>query len=207
MGIFSGIDALRKVQKMKQGGVYQLSAAQISCMLVNLPDAKKRLDAEQFACVDQLYQLYQKKTDMRYYNYAQYLEKAVDMVARFNVFAPYNRYSGGGNAETLLLVRELDKFDGDGMIEAYRAKHEELEQLEDMLSQLEKLLQEAKQTISNCIPKTEILRLVARGELEKTVLDAYEAQEQSVIGTPSMIETTKQRISQTREEMDNILTG
>ena len=55
MGLFSGIDAIRKIQKMKQGGEYELSAAQISNVIINLPDAKRNLAPEQFSRVEELF--------------------------------------------------------------------------------------------------------------------------------------------------------
>lgn len=207
MGLLSGIDAVRKVQKMKHGGSYKLSAAQISAMLVNLPDAKKNLAPDAFSCVEKLFQLYQAETEMKYYNLEQYLEKAADIVARFNAFAPYEKYSGGGTAESMLLIRSIRDFDAQKMFRDYSEKADELDLLSETIKHLEDTLKTARESISGCTPKSEIKRLVSIGEIGTEVLDAYEVQEQVVSCTPSMIEATKKRMEAVQAEMSKILTG
>ena len=53
----------------------------------------------------------------------------------------------------------------------------------------------------------DILQMAARGMIGQDVLEAYEVQEQVVLGFPGMIETTKSALRKLYEEKDRILTG
>lgn len=207
MGFFSGIDAMRKVQKMKQGGEYELSAAQISNLIINLPDAKRNLPPEQFSRVEELFALFQKQTKKEKYGYEQYIDKAVDIASRFNVFAPYELYSGGGSAESRAFAKCLAYFDKERYLEEFREKIGEIEETEQTLKQMETTLFEAKRTISQCRPKREILQMAKKGLIGKDVLDAYEIQEQITLNFPEMIKTTKEILQKLYVEKDKILTG
>ena len=207
MGLFSGIDAIRKIQKMKQGGEYELSAAQISNVIINLPDAKRNLAPEQFSRVEELFSLFQKQTKKEKYGYQQYIEKAVDIAARFNTFAPYELYSGGGSAESIAFAKCLGYFDKEKYLQEFLEKMDEIEKTEQALKRLETTLSEARRTLSQCRPKHDIMQMAARGMIGQDVLEAYEVQEQVVLGFPGMIETTKSALRKLYEEKDRILTG
>ncbi len=48
MGIFNDIIAVINIQKLKTGKIVPLSVSQIAGVLINLPDAQKKLSVEQF---------------------------------------------------------------------------------------------------------------------------------------------------------------
>lgn len=50
-GLISGIAAMAALNRMKHGRKAKLSPAQITYMIVNLPDAQKNLSEEQFSAV------------------------------------------------------------------------------------------------------------------------------------------------------------
>lgn len=204
---FAGLDAMRKIRKIRRGGFCKLSVAQISTLIVNMPDAKKNLPPEQFTRIEGLFLLYQQKTKKHRYNLEQYLEKAADIIARFNAFAPYEQYSGAGEAESLLLVQSLGWFDKQKYLDDIQKKSEELAALNDCIAQLEDTLMTARRALSDCPPKYEMTRLASRGELPQDVLDAYESLLQTVSCTPLMIENTRQRLSVVRSEATHLLTG
>lgn len=57
MGLFSDLKAMNDLQQIKHGGVGKLSLSQITCFIVNMPDAKKNLSAKEY---DSIYGLYKK---------------------------------------------------------------------------------------------------------------------------------------------------
>ena len=61
MGLFADIKAIGAVQKIKNGGVCKLTIAQITGLLINLPDAEKNLSKQEF---DQVYALFKEMRKM-----------------------------------------------------------------------------------------------------------------------------------------------
>lgn len=109
MGILSDFKAVRDLQRIKLGGTAKLSTSQITCLIVNMPDAQKNLPREQF---EQVYSLYRKlrtcNTKMKV-DYAGYLELAVEIILMFDELAPYEKYSGGNEFETFLMMKEIHR--------------------------------------------------------------------------------------------------
>lgn len=48
MGLFDGLKAMKEVNKIKKGSKGNLSIAQITNLIINLPDAKNKLTKEEF---------------------------------------------------------------------------------------------------------------------------------------------------------------
>ena len=51
MGLFSDLKAMNDLQQIKHGGVGKLSLSQITCFIVNMPDAKKNLSAKEYDAI------------------------------------------------------------------------------------------------------------------------------------------------------------
>lgn len=97
----SDYKAMMDVQRIKTfGGTARLSISQITCLIVNLPDAQDNLPPEQFQKVLQLfYRLRADKKRVRM-DMDGYLATAMGIVKQFNSIAPYEKYSGEENEET-----------------------------------------------------------------------------------------------------------
>lgn len=107
MGLISGISAVSGVQKMKQGGTAKLSMAQITDMIINLPDATKNLSKEDFEKVYALYKEFKKCRTKMVLDMNAYLECATQIIKRFDRIAPYEKYSGGIELETQLMMEDI----------------------------------------------------------------------------------------------------
>lgn len=104
----SDFKAAMDIQRIKTvGGTAQLSIAQVTKMVVNLQDAKKNLSEEQFAQVYGVYLALREKVKPIRVDFSGYIEMAVDIVLRFDRYAPYEMYSGGDPEETRIMMQEL----------------------------------------------------------------------------------------------------
>ena len=93
--IFSGIQAFRSINTIKQGGTAELSINQIVNAIISLPEAKKNLTKEQYLQVLNLYKIhcsYRKKVLL---NRREFNEIIAKIISFFDLIAPYEKYSGG----------------------------------------------------------------------------------------------------------------
>lgn len=104
MGLISGIQALRAVQKIKKGGKARLSIAQITNLLINLPDAKQNMSPERFDEIYSLYLAHQAFAEKTLHDQYTYVEDAIQIIKRFNAIAPYEDYCGGDIDPELFVV-------------------------------------------------------------------------------------------------------
>ncbi len=133
MGIISDFKAMKDVSKIKEGGTAKLSISQITGLIVNLPDAQKKLSPSEFK---EVYQLFRKlrtcKTKIQM-DIDGYLRQAIEIIKQFDAVAPYQKYSGGNEQEFSLLIDDLrnqekaldtliDECFDDGEVEEY-AQH------------------------------------------------------------------------------------
>lgn len=108
MGFFSNAKAIADVQRIKNnGGTAKLSPSQITNLLINLPDAKKNLTEEQFNTVYFLYKEMNSITRKMTLDIDGYYEQAINIIKMFDKCAPYEKYSGGDELETMLLLRQI----------------------------------------------------------------------------------------------------
>lgn len=109
MGGVSGLSAIMTVQKMKKGGVGKLSISQITQIIVNLPDANQNLSQEQFDSVLRLYKHLRLCKSKALMDMDGYLDTATHIVRLFDSIAPYEKYSGNDESETVLMLEEMRK--------------------------------------------------------------------------------------------------
>lgn len=107
MGIFSDIKGMAALQKIKSGGTAKLSISQITGMIVNMPDAQKKLSTEEFNAVYKLYKSLRTCNTKIVMDMSEYIRTAVDIIKRFDKYAPYEKYSGGNELEFSFLMDDI----------------------------------------------------------------------------------------------------
>ncbi len=109
MGLLSDIKAMKDVQRIKSGGKAKLSIAQITNMIVNMPDAQKNLSNNQFKAVYALYQDLRTCNTKMEMDINGYYATCIDIIKRFDVLAPYEKYGGGNELEMSFLMEDIRK--------------------------------------------------------------------------------------------------
>ena len=80
MGLFDEIKGMRELNKIKQGGKGLLSIAQVTNLIINLPDAKAKLSNEEFNQIYNLFKELQKCKTKIEMNKEEYYNTAVDII-------------------------------------------------------------------------------------------------------------------------------
>lgn len=111
MGLFSNMSAISTVQRIKQGETLPLSLAQITNMIINLPDAEKNLPADKFNSVYSLFNGFMGCTTKIPMNLDGYYASCVKIIKKFDAIAPYEKYSGGNELEFSFLMDEIRELD------------------------------------------------------------------------------------------------
>lgn len=107
MGIFSDIKGMAALQKIKSGRTAKLSISQITGMIVNMPDAQNKLSTEEFNAVYGLYKSLRTCNTKIEMDMSEYIRTAVDIIKRFDKYAPYEKYSGGNELEFSFLMDDI----------------------------------------------------------------------------------------------------
>ena len=107
--IISGIDALLQTARLRKGKLAKLSIAQITNLIVNLPDAKKNLSPEEFEKVHDLYKSLRMCKVKTSVTASEYLSTATCIVKCFHSQAPFEKYSGSDPAETKMMLEEIER--------------------------------------------------------------------------------------------------
>ena len=109
MGLFDGLIAMKEVNKIKKGGKGKLSIAQITNLIINLPDAKNKLTNEEFNKVYNLFNEMQKCNTKMELDKNGYYNTATDIITKFDKIAPYEKFGGGNELEYSFLMDEIHK--------------------------------------------------------------------------------------------------
>lgn len=107
MAFFSDLKAAADVQRIKHGGTARLSLSQITCLIVNMTDAKRNLPERQFDEVHGLYRQFRKATTKTPMDRHTYTDTAVKIIKMFDAIAPYERYSGGNELEMSFMMEDI----------------------------------------------------------------------------------------------------
>ena len=107
MGLFSDLKAMNDLQQIKHGGVGKLSLSQITCFIVNMPDAKKNLSAKEYDAIYGLYKKLRKCTTKMAMDMKGYTDTAVEIIKMFDRIAPYEKYSGANEIEISFMMNEI----------------------------------------------------------------------------------------------------
>lgn len=109
MGLFDGIKGMKEVNKIKKGGKGNLSIAQITNLIINLPDAKAKLSNEEFNQIYNLFHELQKCKTKIEMDKEEYYNTVADIITKFDKIAPYEKYGGGNELEYSFLMDEIHK--------------------------------------------------------------------------------------------------
>lgn len=107
MGFFADIKAMKDVQLIKAGGKAKLSISQITTLITNMPDARKRLSKEAFESVYALFKELRKCNTKIEMDMFGYLETAKKIILRFDAIAPYEKYGGGNELEYSFMMDDI----------------------------------------------------------------------------------------------------
>lgn len=103
----SGINAHNAMKRIRAGKTAKLSIAQITNLIINLPDAQKNLNKEEFRNVYSIYLGLCKVKQKIKMNCDKYLDTAIWIIKKFDAYAPYEKYSGGNEVEFAGLMDEI----------------------------------------------------------------------------------------------------
>lgn len=107
MGLFSNVRAISLVEKIKNGSTENITLAQITNLIINLPDAKNNLTKDQFKAVYKLYNDFQNCNSKIAMDLDGYYYNCVKIIKKFDAIAPYEKYSGGNELEFSFLMDEI----------------------------------------------------------------------------------------------------
>ena len=169
MGFFSDLSALKEVQRIKKGGTTNLSISQIVNLIINLPDAKKNLSSEDYEAVFSLYQKMRSGKTKLTLDLEGYYSVAIDLIRKFDAIAPYEKYSGGNEIETSLLMAQIR----DKNYEKINEIKEKILETDQVLAQLEQNYDRNKRELYGAYSKEEINALVNSKKMSKADAQEY----------------------------------
>lgn len=109
MGLFADIKAINDVQKIKSGKIAELSISQITGLIVNMTDAKNNLSSEKFKDIYKLFLELRKCNTKIKMDKNAYIEMCIEIIQKFDVIAPYEKYSGGNEMEFSFFMNDIRK--------------------------------------------------------------------------------------------------
>lgn len=170
MGIFADMKAIADVQKIKRGnGTANLSIAQITGLLINLPDAEKNLPKKEF---NQVYDLFKKmrkcKTKMSMDSHG-YLDTAIKIIKEFDKIAPYELYSGGNQIEFSFMMSDIRGKN----YEKIRELRKLIATMEEKLKDMRKTIKENETILAEAFSDDELRSMVAKGEFPADKVKEY----------------------------------
>lgn len=205
MGILSDIKAMTDVQRIKSGGTAMLSISQIVSLIINLPDAKKKLSPFEFERVYSLYKEMRKCKTKLPTDFEAYISTAIKIIKEFDKIAPYEKYSGGNELEFSFMMADI------------RGKnYEKIRELRKQISEMETALKEHDQAyiqnkpiLDKAYSDEELDRMVSAGEFPAARVQEYiQAREslKSFISTaPWVRESMVKMISNSKAKLDRLL--
>ena len=165
----SDIKAMGDVQKIKNGGIANLSTAQIVNLIINLPDARAKLSEEEYSQIHELYKEMRKCTTKIPMDMNFYCDTAVKIILEFDKIAPYEKYSGGNEIEFSFMMADI-----------YGKNHERIRELKRYIYQFEKQLAESdaiyannKKILSETLTDEELQKRVSAGQFQASRVDEY----------------------------------
>lgn len=109
MGFFADIKAISDVQKIKSGKIAELSISQITGLIVNMTEAKNNLSSEKFKEIYNLFLELRKCNTKIKMDQNAYIEMCLEIIQKFDVIAPYEKYSGSNEMEISFLMNDIRK--------------------------------------------------------------------------------------------------
>lgn len=107
MSFFTEFQVIRAVEKLKEGIDQSLSKSQIVNLLVNMREAKRKLDPNEFAVVNTLFLSYNDEKEKKTMNALAYIRVISEMISSFDKIAPFEKYSGMSELKRRTLIEEV----------------------------------------------------------------------------------------------------
>ena len=176
MGLFEGIRAAANIQKIKRGGVAKLSVSQIVNMIINLPDAKRKLPQEKYMEILGTYMGMRTSKVKIPMNMDMYCDITIKIIKEFDLIAPYEKYCGGGEFEYSLLMEDI-----------FGKHHKRIRELRRQIADMETKLKERDASdaenakiYAEAYTDEQLTRMVSRGELSISRANEYKESRKSL---------------------------
>lgn len=101
--MFDTTKSLKAVRVIKDGGRADLSRSQIVNLIVNMMDAMKKLQREDFKAVEAVYDYYRKFKTKENMDFDRYCEICKEIITDLDKAAPYEIYCGDVDVERFIL--------------------------------------------------------------------------------------------------------
>ena len=202
MGFFSDAKAVFDVQRIKTGkGTAKLSISQIVNLLINLPDAQKKLSADEFNQVYILFKEMRKCKTKLLLNMDGYVDTAIKIIKEFDKIAPYEKYSGGNEIEFSFMMADIR---GEN--------YEEIQSLKKLIAEAETALQESikeepkqRRILEDAYSDEDLQQMVLCGEFPADKVEEYrtnrEALAVAVRHSPRFIEVQRDAIASMKAQL------
>lgn len=204
MGIFSDIKAAADVQRIKAGGIAKLSIAQIVNLIINLPDANKKLSSEEFNQISGLFKEMRKCTTKMPMTMDLYCDTAVKIILEFDKIAPYEKFSGGNEIEFSFMMADIL---GKNHRDIRRLKRE-IYKLEMMLDGADKAYENNKKIISDALSDEVLSQMENSGQITAEKAEEYRQNRRCVEmflqTAPSFRASTVERINLLKAELKEL---
>ena len=195
----SGMGAVEAVQRIKHGATVKLSIAQITNLLVNLPDAKHNLSEKDFNLLFSMYQRMIKEVKKIPMNYEKYVEKSMIVIKAFDTIAPYEKYSGSTEHEVSVLMEGVYGKNHKRI----RELHRELFWQEQALREIEEKLKTYTKKYKDALTDAEVKSMVQQKRMTQNDADEYLLLKKKIKAyievAPKLMRTTLDNISAIKE--------
>lgn len=105
--MLSGASAATSMMLLQKGERAKMSNAQIALLVIDMAWAKKKLEKDQYKKMKKLYAEVQKETDRELVDMNEFVDKAVDIVKRFETIAPYEMFCGNEKDSYAPIMKQL----------------------------------------------------------------------------------------------------
>ncbi len=92
--MFAGASAATSMMMLQKGEKAKFNNATICILVIDMYYAKKNLSKEDYKRMKKIYAEVQKEKDKELVDYDGFVQKAVEVVKRFEEVAPYEKYCG-----------------------------------------------------------------------------------------------------------------
>ena len=86
----NALKAMIEIQKIKDnGGKANISLSQVVCLICNSPDAKRNLNAEEYAIYNRIFSDYRRQSKCKTIDYQGYIDMCTIIIDSFEKHFPY----------------------------------------------------------------------------------------------------------------------
>lgn len=205
MGIISDIKAMTDVQRIKNGGTAMLSISQIVNLIINLPDARKKLSPVEFERVYSLYKEMRKCKTKLPTDIEAYISTTIKIIKEFDKIAPYEKYSGGNELEFSFMMADIRGKNYERIQELGK----QISEMEAALKEHDKAFAQNKPILAEAYSDEELIKMVTAGEFPPDRIKEYVNNRESlklfISNAPRIRESIVKMISDMEAELNRLL--